>query len=198
MRNKPTPGYLVGDGRIIWQIGVGIPFDLDEVARRCLSQMGIGTASHPLSWQMLLDEWPRVREWFLRLPLDNFLFSALTAIVPFLSEADLAFPRVVLNLDTWRRRAQYDPAISEETRALWLKMVDGCWIPKILHNAMLHLFAVLANNHFEEIRSYLSHSLLVGTYTHLMPHYLFAVLFAKVSVLLQFARTQEVNLHSDQ
>jgi hypothetical protein len=53
----------------------------------------------------------------------------------------------------------------------------------VLNNALLHVMAALANNHFEVIFDLLDHPSLIGGYTRLMPHYLFAVLLEKVDVL---------------
>ena len=52
----------------------------------------------------------------------------------------------------------------------------------------LHALGGLANNHFLHIRDFLDHALLRGGYTHLMPHYLFAVLFEKVRVLRRLSQ----------
>jgi hypothetical protein len=48
----------------------------------------------------------------------------------------------------------------------------------------------LANNHFRVIEQYLHQTHLDGRYTHLMPHYLFAMLFEKVAILRQLAQEQ--------
>ena len=57
----------------------------------------------------------------------------------------------------------------------------------VVNNALLHVLASLANNHFMLIRDYFDHPCIMGRYTRLMPHYLFAVLFQKVSILRQLA-----------
>jgi hypothetical protein len=61
---------------------------------------------------------------------------------------------------------------------------------KNLNNSLLHVLAALANNHFEMIADLLDHPSLVGGYTGLMPHYLFAVLFEKVTVLHALTRME--------
>jgi hypothetical protein len=55
----------------------------------------------------------------------------------------------------------------------------------------LHVLAAMANNHFGDIADLLEHPSLVGRYTRLMPHYLFAVLLEKVEVLRCSVRSSE-------
>ena len=57
----------------------------------------------------------------------------------------------------------------------------------MLNNALLHVLGALANNHFMAIRDLLDHPNLIGSYTGLMPHYLFAVLFHKVKTIRNLA-----------
>ena len=52
---------------------------------------------------------------------------------------------------------------------------------------MLHVLAALASDDFGEIEGYLDHPCLLGSYTHLMPHYIAAVLFQKVRILRDLA-----------
>jgi hypothetical protein len=46
----------------------------------------------------------------------------------------------------------------------------------------------LACNDFEVVLDLLNHPALVGGYTSLMPHYLFAVLFERVRILLRMVK----------
>jgi hypothetical protein len=78
----------------------------------------------------------------------------------------------------------------EDERTDWLEYVEGLWFAHCLNNALLHVLGALANNHFGKIEEFLGHPFLVGRYTHLMPHYLFAVLFGKVVILRQLAQEQ--------
>ena len=66
-------------------------------------------------------------------------------------------------------------------------MVDGLWFGHILNNALLHVLGAIANNHFMVIEDFLDHPFLVGGYSHLMPSYVFAVLFEKVAILRQLS-----------
>jgi hypothetical protein len=93
--------------------------------------------------------------------------------LPFVADADPAFAKKALDLSTWKNVTP--------------------WFEHVANNALLHVLGALANNHFMLIRDYLDHPCLYGNYTHLMPHYLFAVLFQKVSVLRQIAAEQPPN-----
>jgi hypothetical protein len=75
-----------------------------------------------------------------------------------------------------------------------LGVVDG-YLRHVLNSALLHILGAVANNHFEVIADLLDHPNLVGGYTPLMPHYLFAVLFEKVEVPRALARVK-VDTHS--
>ena len=90
--------------------------------------------------------------------------------LPFIADVDPAFAKKALDLDTWGK-------------------THPC-LEHVVNNALLHVLASLANNHFMLIRDYLDHPCLFGRYTRLMPHYMFAVLFQKVSILRQLAAEQ--------
>jgi len=55
----------------------------------------------------------------------------------------------------------------------------------ILHNTLLHVLAAVANNHFDWIRQFLQSPYLLGSYTELMPAYLFTTLHEKVGLMRQ-------------
>src|SRR5262245_19016605 len=70
----------------------------------------------------------------------------------------------------------------------WWRMPPASLIRAGHDMALLHALGGLANNHFLHIRDFLEHPLLRGGYTHLMPHYLFAVLVEKVLVLRRLSQ----------
>ena len=84
-----------------------------------------------------------------------------------------------------RARDESNAAVSEEQRQKWFGQIEHGFFQHAVNNALLHVFAALGNNHFVQIGDYLDHPCLYGRYIDLMPHYLFALLFQKVSILRQ-------------
>jgi hypothetical protein len=137
----------------------------------------------PTDSQNFLSQQPEVQHWLLTRPVDSCeLYNALCYLLPFIADADPAFAKLALDPDTWRRIVLSDPHITQEDRTTRLERIDGHFA-HALNNALLHVLGSLANNHFLLIDDYLEHIRLRGGYTHLMPQYLFAVLFDKVAML---------------
>ena len=120
----------------------------------------------------------------MSLPVDSpELANALCMVLPFIADADPTFAKLALDPETWHSLVLADRDISEEERTKRLQLVEGLWFGHVLNNALLHVLGALANNHFMVIEDFLDHPFLVGGYTHLMPSYVFAVLFEKVAIL---------------
>jgi len=178
---EATPSFCFRDGRIVWQIMLFV--DPGFCASYCPTFPDL-----PGVLEKLPARLADVRQWLMRLPVDSIeLANALSMALPFVADADPAFAKLALDPDTWRGLVLNDREISEEHRAKRLKCVDGPWFAHTLNNALLHTFGSLASNHFMLIEDFLDHPYLVGGYTHLMPHYLFAVLFEKVAILRQLS-----------
>lgn len=176
---EASPGFVVRDGRIVWRIGLFMPIDM---ALRC--PVFEGDADTTLDgWERFLGRVKDVKGWLMGLPLDCHLANSLCILLPFVADADSAFLKLALDPATWRGVVVADRSITEEEREKRLKVVNGDWFGHVLNNALLHALGGLANNNFPYIRDLLDHPFLRGGYTHLMPHYLFAVLFEKVRVL---------------
>ncbi len=105
--------------------------------------------------------------------MDGRLWNPLCMTLPFVADVDPAFAKKALDPNTWNNE----------------RLPFRC----VINNALLHVLGSLANNHFMLIRDYLDHPCLYGNYTHLMPHYLFALLFQKVSILRQLTTVQPPN-----
>jgi hypothetical protein len=100
-----------------------------------------------------------------------------------------------LDPETWRAIVRADKSITEKKKTERLELIETGLLNHVLNNALLHVLVSLANNHFMEVRQFLGHRNILGGYTGLMPHYLFAVLFHKVVILRQLVKDQT---HSDQ
>ncbi len=99
------------------------------------------------------------------------------------SDLDPAFAKLALDLDTWRSIVRTDQSLDEATKSQRLGAIDSGHLPHAINNALLHVLAALANNHFGVIADFLDHPCLSGVYTGLIPHYIFAVLLEKVKSL---------------
>jgi hypothetical protein len=178
------PAFLIRGGRIAWRIELLMPLDL---ALRCPIFQGAADAGQD-GWERFLGRVEDVKRWLMGLPLDCRLANALCYLLPFVADADPAFVKLALDVDTWRGVVLADRGLTEAERAERLHLVGSRWFGHVLNNALLHALGGLANNHFLHIRDFLDHPLLRGGYTHLMPDYLFAVLFAKVLVLRRLSQ----------
>ena len=185
--------HLVREGRIVWRIELFITWD--DGLEYMLAKSGAEStreAQEPgteVSFEELQRRLPEVKRWFLALPADgSVLFNALSFVLAPVSDLDPAFAKLALDLDTWRSIVRTDQTLDEATRSQRLGAIDCGDLPRAINNALLHVLAALANNHFGVIADFLDHPCLSGAYTGLIPHYLFAVLLEKVKTLRSLAR----------
>ena len=185
--------HLVREGRIVWRIELFITWD--DGLEYMLDKSGAAStreAQEPgpeCSFDELQRRLPEVKRWFLALPVDgSVLFNALSFVLAPVSDLDPAFVKLALDLDTWRSIVRTDQTLDEATRSQRLGAIDCGDLPHAINNALLHVLAALANNHFGVIADFLDHPCLSGAYTGLIPHYLFAVLLEKVKTLRSLAR----------
>jgi hypothetical protein len=175
-----APGYCVRERRIIWRIRLFM--DPTFCSLYCPTFPDLPAA---LKDPTRLSE---IRSWLMHLPVDSAeLANALCMALPFVADADPAFAKLALDPETWRNLVLADRDITEQQRSKRLKMVERSWFAHVLNNAILHVLGALGNNNFRLIRDYLDHPFICGGYTHLMPTYLFGVLFEKVAILRQLA-----------
>ena len=185
--------HLVREGRVVWRIELfidwafGLEYMLDKSGAASTRE-----AQEPgpeCSFDELQRRLPEVKRWFLALPVDgSVLFNALSFVLAPVSDLDPAFAKLALDLDTWRSIVRTDQTLDEATRSRRLRAIDSGHLPHAINNALLHVLAALANNHFGVIADFLDHPCLSGAYTGLLPHYLFAVLVEKVKTLRSLAR----------
>ena len=185
--------HLVREGRIVWRIELFITWeDGLEYMLNMSGAASTGEAQEPgpeCSFDELQRRLPEVKRWFLALPVDgSVLFNALSYVLAPVSDLDPAFAKLALDLDTWRSIVRTDQTLDEATRSQRLRAIDSGHLPHAINNALLHVLAALANNHFGVIADFLDHPCLSGAYTGLIPHYLFAVLLEKVKTLRSLAR----------
>jgi hypothetical protein len=163
-----TPAHSLSGNNIRWKIGVYCDMGITLLKGYRPPCLGDGdNVSENDFWAAI----PAIEAWLLSLDaMDGRLWNPLCMTLPFIADVDPAFAKKALDLDTWKNVTP--------------------WFEHVVNNALLHVLASLANNHFMLIRDYLDHPCILGRYTRLMPHYLFAVLFQKVSVLRQLATEQ--------
>ena len=185
--------HLVREGRVVWRIELFITWD--DGLEYMLDKSGAAStreAQEPgpeCSFDELQRRLPEVKRWFLALPVDgSVLFNALSFVLAPVSDLDPAFAKLALDLDTWWSIVRTDQTLDQATRSQRLGAIDCGDLPRAINNALLHVLAALANNHFGVIADFLDHPCLSGAYTGLIPHYLFAVLLEKVKTLRSLAR----------
>ena len=166
-----TPGYSLSYSGIRWKIGMFCDMSITLLKGYRPPCSGDGdNVTEADFWAAI----PAIEAWLLSLgTMDGRLWNPLCMTLPFIADVDPAFAKKALDLNTWGKIHPY--------------------FEHVVNNALLHVLASLANNHFMLIRDYLDHPCLMGRYTRLMPHYLFAVLFQKVSILRQLATEQPSN-----
>jgi hypothetical protein len=178
---KATPGFVVRGGRVVWRIEVFVSV---EAMAHCPAHGGEEPTAGEDVWDWLAARADVVKKWLTGLPANSdVLANSLCLVLPFLADLDPPFARLALDRETWRSLVLADRTLGDEEREKRLRFVAGNCFAHILNNALLHVLAMLANNHFLAVRDYLGHEQLRGSYTHLMPHYLFAVLIEKVAAL---------------
>ena len=182
MFQEASPSYSISDHGIHWWIGL---FNNTESAICYLPH----TEWHDvIKDRDFLAALPKVKTWLMSLPVDDcMLYNALCMVLPIFTDVDPLFVKLATDLDTWRTLVKTNAGLSEEQQREALNTIDHGCFRHVINNALLHVFGSLANNHFMAIRDYLDHPCLFGHYTRLMPHYLFAVLFHKVSILGKLA-----------
>ena len=182
---KATPGHVVREGRIVWRIELFVSL---EMVLHCPAFRGELPADGDDPWEWFAARADAARVWLVGLPANtDVLANSLCILLPFLADFDPAFARLALDRETWRATTLADRTLTDDERAKRLRFVASNWFGHIINNALLHVLGQLANNHFVSIREYLQHPQLRGSYTHLMPHYLFAVLSEKVNALRAIA-----------
>ena len=166
MFQEATPAYSLSNNGIRWKIGLFCDMRIalwDNYRPPCLGK--------EITEEDSCAAIPVIEEWFLSFDaMDGRLWNPLCMTLPFVADADPAFARKALDLKTWNNE----------------RLPFRC----VINNALLHVLGSLANNHFMLIRDYLDHPCLYGNYTHLMPHYLFAVLFQKVGILRRLLQSK--------
>ena len=190
MFQEASGSFTIRENRLAWRVMLFL--DWDMAAGDTLYRMGVEDDGEAV--EVLLSDLPRLRRWLLGLTVeDSLLWNALCLVAPIVADADPEMLRQLLDPETYRRRVLADRRITAEERSLRLKDIGGYFL-RILNNALLHGLGGLAGNHFDEIPGLLGHpALLMSGYTELMPHYLFAVLFEKVSILHRIARDGAVS-----
>ena len=182
MFTKGTPNFTVSETGVRWKISVFIPVDWEYNAfwppflppqETALGREStfMGNLSQIKNWLMTLSVW------------DDELLNGLSYFLPLIADVDPAFVKLAIDPQTWQTLVESNAALSESDRGKMLGSIEHGHFRHATNNALLHVFAGLANNHFQEIRDYFDHPCLYGSYTRLMPHYLFALLFQKVSIL---------------
>jgi hypothetical protein len=185
---ETKPSFLIQNDQIVWRISLFVDLWLCFVYCPLFCR---DRAEAPGALDEFLTRLPEVRRWILGLPTcSSELFNALCMVLPFVADADPDFAKRALTPETWHNIVFANRDLTEADRARQLEWVHGSWFAGVLNNAILHVLGALANNHFLLIEGYLDHPHLDGRYTHLMPDYLFAVLFEKVAILRQLAQGQ--------
>jgi len=182
---EATPAFVVREGRISWRIELFMPL---EYALRCPVFADLADdGSDP--WDRFRGRAEEVERWLMGLSVDDsLLWNSLCVVLPFVADIDPAFARLALDPATWRALVLAGHGTDEGQRETRVRFLGGPWFGHVLNNALLHVLGGLANNHFLAIADYLDHPQLRGGYTHLMPHYLFAVLLEKVRALRRLSR----------
>jgi hypothetical protein len=120
----------------------------------------------------------------------TFVTNEMCSMLPICVESDLGFVRRAFNLEERLARIRSDSSLGEADRKRRLQEWSGFFPMHGFNNALLHVIASLANNHFDQIESFLDHPARIGGYTGLMPHYLMAVLHQKVRILDELSREE--------
>jgi hypothetical protein len=184
LHEKPVPGYIVRDDRIEWRCEVGVYSMRAETAESVLAALGNseGRPADPLA--QLHSRLSEVRDYLLSLPVgDSGLYNSLCMVLPLLVDDDLGFVLGALSSETWRGLVLGCPGLTLGERLRRMKTIDGYYFGHVLNNALLHVLGSMANNRFGYIPALMDHPYLIGSYTNLMPHYIFSVMLAKVMTL---------------
>lgn len=165
----------------------------DMAASRVLELMHDEPVADLGASERLLTEFDEFKNWFLG-PSPDFIFviNAMCYLLPLCVELDLDFVRRAFNLEGRLARIRSDLSAGEEERKRRLDEWSRLVVMHGFNNALLHVIASLANNHFDQIEHFLDHPARdTGVYTGLMPHYLVAVLHQKVRVVNELLREDD-------
>ncbi len=186
MFQEATPAFSRSTDGIRWKIGLFV--SLDWIRGWCWPTFLDRKDDAEAEEQDFLAALPRIKPWLMSLAVDDsVLLNGLCMILPLIADFDPPFVKLALDPETWRSLVMSNADVPEEQRQMWLEAIDHGHFRHAVNNALLHVVGALANNNFMLIRDYLEHPCLHGGYTGLMPHYLFALLFQKVSILRQLA-----------
>jgi hypothetical protein len=190
LHQSADAGFSVRQGRIVWKITTFISLDLkDWHAKRLLEVMHDEPDDEPGASQRLLSQLDEFKEWLLAPAREVCsVTNEMCSMLPICVELDLDFVRRAFDLEARLARIRSDSSLGEEQRRRTLHEWTGYFPMHGFNNALLHVIASLANNHFDQIESFLGHPARAGGYTGLMPHYLVAVLHQKVRVLNELLR----------
>jgi hypothetical protein len=183
--------FCVREGEIVWKNEVFMMVDLDDQsARHVLELMHGEPVAESGARGRLLRDFDAFKNWFLGpAPEPVFVVNAMCSVLPTCVDLDLEFVREAFDLERRIARIRSDHSASEEERTRRLHDWSCLVVMHGFNNALLHVIAALANNHFDQIERFLDHPARnSGFYTGLMPHYLVAVLHQKVRILNELRR----------
>ena len=182
--------FRIRQGRIIWRITNFMPLELDDQsASRVLELMYDAPVDEVGATERLLSEFDEFEDWFLGpLPDVIFVINAMCSLLPCCVEIDVDFVCRAFDLETRIERIRSDISLGEKERKSKLDEWSKLVVMHGFNNALLHVIASLANNHFDQIETFLDHPAREGFYTFLMPHYLIAILHQKVRVVNELLR----------
>lgn len=182
MFTKATPNFTVSVRGLRWKISLFIPVDwkCDDFWPQFLPAQETAVDRE----RNFLDNLPQIKRRLMKLSvLDSDLLNGLSFLLPLIADVDPAFVKLAMDPQTWRTLVESNADLTESDRRKMLESIEHGHFRHATNNALLHVFAGLGNNRFLELRDYLDHPCLYGSYAGLMPHYLFALLFQKVSIL---------------
>lgn len=180
-----SPDYALRGGRIDWRILVFVSFPTLFPTRTMAGLEEEQTAAKD-PWDWFRMRASDIAERMLQVPVDE-VANDLCFVLPFIADADPTLAKQILDHETWRLRIQANEQLTEQRRSEQLAFLDRILFRFVAHNALLHVLASLANNHFSRIPEFLETDLVDGRYNHLVPRYLFTVLRGKLQVLNQLA-----------
>jgi hypothetical protein len=185
LHQRADADFRIQWGRIVWKIEVFTALDLEDGhAAWLLSTMLGEPVPDAGARERLLSRFDEFRDWFLGARPDLvFVINTMCLLLPICVELDLDFVRRAFDLEGRLERIRSDTSLDEEERTQKLNEWSGPIPRHGFNNALLHVIASLANNHFDQIEPFLDHPARIGGYTGLMPHYLVAVLHQKVRIL---------------
>lgn len=192
LHQRADAGFRIRRGRIAWKIGVFTPLDLDDWhAAGVLSAMLGEPVPEAGASERLLSRFDKFQDWFLGAGPDVcFVANEMCLMLPICVEFAMDFVRRAFDLEGRLERIRSDVSLDDGERTQRLKEWSGPFPMHGFNNALLHVIASLANNHFDQIESFLNHPARIGGYTGLMPHYLVAVLHQKVRILDELSREE--------